>query len=65
MVSRPPKPDFLLQYEEWLRAGPPRCCHTCDHFSADGKCFVFGIHPPMEFVNSQGQCDKWDQELPF
>jgi hypothetical protein len=64
-MSRPPKPDFLIQYEEWRQAGPPQCCHTCDHFGGRGECFIFGTYPPAEFVNSQGQCDSWSQEVPF
>ena len=64
-MARPPKPDFLLAYEEWRNAGPPRCCHTCDHFGGDGRCLLFGMIPPAEFVNSAGQCDRWEQELPF
>lgn len=64
-MSRPPKPDFLVQYEEWLNAGPPQCCHNCDHYGPKGECFIFKMHPPLEFVNSQGQCDSWEHEVPF
>jgi hypothetical protein len=64
-MKRLPKPDFLMQYEEWINAGPPQCCHTCDHFSGNGKCFKFGMYPPVEFVNSQGQCAAWSSEVPF
>lgn len=64
-MPRPPKPEFLVQYEEWMKAGPPPCCHNCDHYSADGRCFAFSMEPPAEFVNSYGKCEKWEQELPF
>ena len=64
-MSRPPKPDFLIQYEEWVRSGPPQCCHTCDHYGGNGQCFIFKIQPPAEFVTSQGQCESWSQEVPF
>lgn len=64
-MKRPPKPDFLVQYEEWVKNGPPQCCHTCDHFAGDGKCFAFNMYPPVDFVNSQGQCAAWSREVPF
>ena len=64
-MSRPPKPDFLIQYEEWRQAGPPQCCHTCDHYGGNGQCFIFKIQPPAEFIDSQGQCESWSQEVPF
>lgn len=65
MMKRLPKPDFLVQYEEWIKNGPPQCCHTCDHFAGDGKCFAFNMYPPADFVNSQGQCAAWSWEVPF
>lgn len=64
-MTRPPKPDFLVQYEEWTKAGPPQCCHTCDHYGGDGRCFIFKMEPPIEFVNSAGNCDSWSWEVPF
>lgn len=64
-MPRPPKPDFLVQYEEWIKSGPPQCCHTCDHFAGDGKCFAFSMYPPVSFVNTQGQCAAWSMEVPF
>lgn len=62
---RPDKPDFLKQYEEWMRAGPPKCCHTCDNFGGLGECLHFGSQPPAEFIESQDQCDQWIREIPF
>jgi hypothetical protein len=62
---RPPEPEFLTQWREWLAAGPPKCCHTCDFYGLDGKCVEFGIEPPIEFTAQSDQCDRWVQELPF
>lgn len=62
---RPDKPDFLIEYEKWVRAGPPQCCHTCDHYGIGGECFIFNTHPPAEFTNSQGQCKSWSYDIPF
>ena len=64
-MPRPPKPDFLVQYEQWVSAGPPQCCHTCDHYSGEGRCFTFNMVPPAEFVNSFGQCEKYERMIPF
>jgi hypothetical protein len=64
-MSRPPKPPELVQWEEWITAGPPQFCHNCDHYSGTGQCFIFKMTVPVEFVNTKGQCDKWSQEVPF
>ena len=64
-MTRAPKPDFLIQYEAWQKAGPPKCCHTCDHYNVSGKCMSFETYPPLEFVNSFDQCPSWSQEIPF
>jgi hypothetical protein len=62
---RPPKPDFLVQWEKWLAMGPPRCCHTCDHFGGQGECFEFKLIPPPEFVAMQDCCPVYSRECPF
>lgn len=36
-MSRPPEPEFLVQWREWMRAGPPKCCHTCEHYDQFGR----------------------------
>ena len=64
-MVRPEKPSFLLEWEAWIKAGPPKCCHTCDHFGGAGQCFEFDMVPPIDFVNSQGKCDQWSREIPF
>lgn len=62
---RPPKPDFLVQYEEWLAQGPPQCCHTCDHLGGNGQCFIYNQRPPDEFFNTENACDLWERNIPF
>lgn len=62
---RPPEPDFVTSYKTWKAAGPPKCCHTCDHFGGRGECMVFDMTPPAEFAATVDQCDKWEEELPF
>jgi hypothetical protein len=64
-MARAHKPDFLIEYERWRDAGPPKCCHTCDHYDVGGKCMAFEMYPPLDFVNSAGQCTEWEQEIPF
>lgn len=62
---KPPEPESVRQWKEWLRAGPPRCCHTCEHFEIDGRCAIFKMTPPDEFIQMVGKCDQWKQEIPF
>ncbi len=62
---RPKEPDFLVQGREWLKSWPPKCCHTCEYFDANGLCEVFNTNPPEEFAASVGECDKWEREIPF
>jgi len=64
-MSRPPEPQFLIDYREWLKAGPPKCCHTCDHFNQSGKCLAFDMRPPDEFAASVDACESWEPECPF
>jgi hypothetical protein len=65
MNTRPPEPQFLIDYREWMRAGPPKCCHTCDHFTQSGNCLAFDMQPPDEFAETVGECPRWIQEIPF
>lgn len=64
-MPRPPKPEFLVEYETWHAKGAPKCCHTCDHFSGEGFCYSFSMSPPDEFIMSQDVCPSWEQALPF
>ena len=62
---RQPEPEFLIQWREWDKAGPPKCCHTCEHYGVDGLCVEFFMQPPPEFAGAVGECDKWELEVPF
>ena len=64
-VKRPQEPEFLIQWREWDRAGPPKCCHTCEHFGVDGLCVEFFMTPPEDFASTVDGCDKWEREVPF
>lgn len=65
MGERHPTPEFVEAYREWLRAGPPKCCHTCDFYDRNGKCIEYGEAPEKEFAETVDACPKWTQELPF
>jgi hypothetical protein len=65
MNTRPPQPEIVTQWEEWLRAGPPRCCHTCEHYSKTGDCMKFDMRPPEQFAATPDACDEYFQEVPF
>ena len=62
---RPPKPDFLIEWEKWIAAGPPRTCWTCDNFGGNGECLEFKLTPPAEFVAQQDVCPVYIRECPF
>lgn len=66
MQSRkPPEPEFLKQWRDWIKLGAPRCCHTCEHFKDDGRCAEFDMVPPPEFAATVDRCEQWEQEIPF
>jgi hypothetical protein len=48
-----------------MRAGPPKCCHTCEHYGIDGLCVEFFMRPPDDFAATVDACDKWEWEIPF
>jgi hypothetical protein len=55
----------VTDYKRWLAAGPPRCCHTCEHYGVDGLCVEFFMQPPAEFAATVGECNKWEAECPL
>jgi hypothetical protein len=60
------KPDYLKEYEAIVKAGPPRCCHSCDYYRYDdGYCMKFKQTPPVEFVQQQDACGDWLHRIPF
>ena len=65
MSTRPPEPEFLVQWREWMRAGPPKCCFTCDEYDESGHCRKFEMRPPEEFASSVDACDQWVEVIPF
>ena len=59
------EPEMVKTYKQWLAAGPPKCCHTCEHYGNDGQCVEFFMQPPVEFASELGACPKWEREVPF
>ena len=62
---RPSEPEFLKQWREWQAMGPPKLCHTCEFFDAEGQCAKFNMAPPAEFANTADACDSWLWAVPF
>lgn len=62
---RPPKPTIVARYEEAIKNGPPKCCHTCAEYDADGICQRFETEPPEDFAAREGACEHWTMEIPF
>lgn len=65
MNTRPPEPQFLIDYREWVKAGPPKCCFTCDYFNQSGNCLAFDMTPPEDFAATVDACENWEPECPF
>ncbi len=65
MSTRPPEPQFLIDYREWVKAGPPKCCFTCDKYNESGHCRKFEMRPPEEFAATVDACENWEPECPF
>lgn len=65
MSERPKKPDSVVAYEEFVRKGPPRCCHTCGDYNEHGECLRFNSVPPEGFAATEGACADWVYEVPF
>ena len=65
MSTRPPEPEFLIQWREWMRAGPPKCCFTCDAYDESGHCLAFDMTPPEDFASTVDACEQWVEMIPF
>lgn len=62
-MTRAIEPAFVTA---WRSPAPaPQCCHTCWHYDKKGMCEVFFMSPPAEFAATVGECDKWEQDVPF
>lgn len=61
---RHPEPEYVVKWREAI-AKPPKCCHTCDHYAADGKCVFHWAEPPADFAATNGACNDWVEIMPF
>ena len=61
MKQRHPEPLDVTLY----KAGPPKCCHTCEHYGNDGLCVAFFMEPPEDFAATVNLCPEWEVECPF
>jgi hypothetical protein len=60
------EPEIVQRYRKILHTGMPRCCHTCYHYTDDGKCTLHGEHPPEDFAGTVPTvCTAWEEEIPF
>ena len=65
IMKRHQEPKFISDWREWLNAGPPKCCHTCDNYDQSGSCIKYGSIPPQDFAQSIDACADWALEIPF
>ena len=62
---RPKPPKIVTDWQEIIRTPPPKCCHTCWHYTDGGQCKVFQVEPPEHFTKELDQCQEWEQDVPF
>ena len=54
---RHPEPEIVRVWK--ARPSMPECCHTCDHYDADGVCDVHKAEPPEDFAATDKACPAW------
>ena len=59
------EPEVLRKYREIVAKGPPRVCHTCDHYLDDGSCRHYNATPPADFAATPNACPDWLMAPPF
>ena len=59
------QPEIVTIYYNMLKAGPPKCCHSCEMYGTDGLCVEFFKEPPEDFAATPDACNKWVMDLPF
>lgn len=62
---KPKPPQFLVDYLQNVRGGPPKCCASCDYYDENGKCEKFDAVPTDEFLVTEGRCVDWIEAVPF
>lgn len=62
---RHPTPEIVQVYQQRKKEGPPRCCHTCDFYTQDGRCMRYDMEPPQDFAATVDACDEYQEEIPF
>ena len=45
------QPEIVTIYYNAIKAGPPKCCHSCEMYGTDGLCVEFFKEPPEETFN--------------
>jgi hypothetical protein len=63
-AMRPKPPKIVTDWQDVIQR-PPRCCHTCWHYTESGECKVFEMKPPAEFTQEVDQCQSWEYHVPF
>lgn len=64
-MPRHTTPQILLEYYRWVDHGPPRICHTCEHYDLQGVCQLYQMEPPEDFAATQDACADYKPDVPF
>lgn len=60
-MPRHAAPDILNLWRE----GPPKMCHTCEHYDEEEICQKHQQEPPEDFAKTQDACQDWLDMIPF
>lgn len=58
-------PQFLIDYRNRIKEVAPKCCHTCHHYTTDGRCIIFLGMVPEDFASKIDACTSYEEEIPF
>lgn len=60
------EPDYLIEYRQIVKKGPPKCCHTCDFYGREYMfCTKYDTNPPEDFASTQDACPDYYEIIPF
>lgn len=55
-----------VKEEHARKAATPRNCFFCDYMASQpGFCDRYQARPPASFMQKEGACDQWLEEIPF
>ena len=47
---------------------PPRCCATCVNLTREGRCKIYDLYPPLDYIEQVNDCEfyaLYADDVPF